>query len=76
MPHCSADSASLYRALQALESEGAVSGTWEIAAAGPPRKVYHLTDQGNSMLSEFAKDIEKRRENFNFFLDRYRRQHD
>jgi PadR family transcriptional regulator PadR len=41
---------SLYPALRVLEQEGFVEGSWEIQASGPARKVYHITEAGQSEL--------------------------
>lgn len=40
----------LYRTLKAMEEEGMVVGAWEMAAAGPARKVYAITDAGRAAL--------------------------
>ncbi|MDA8426837.1 MAG: PadR family transcriptional regulator [Treponema sp.] len=71
MPHCQADSAGLYRTLQALEREGSVKTVWEAQASGAPRKVYTVTAKGRAALRELAEDIRGREENFRFFLKRY-----
>ncbi|HUW42381.1 MAG TPA: PadR family transcriptional regulator [Rectinemataceae bacterium] len=72
MPHCLADSAGLYRTLQALEREGAVVTSWEAQASGAPRKVYTVTRKGRAALRVFDEDIRDREENLRFFLKRYR----
>jgi DNA-binding PadR family transcriptional regulator len=71
MPHCLADSAGLYRALQSLEEEGAVKANWETQEPGPPRKVYKMTSKGQAGLRALAEDIRMREENFRFFLNRF-----
>jgi len=40
----------LYPALQSLENEGHIVGSWEAAGNGPPRKVYRLTERGKAEL--------------------------
>jgi len=41
----------LYPALQALERDGCIVGTWQTAETGPPRKVYTLTPHGQEELA-------------------------
>ena len=71
MPRCSADSAGLYRALQALEKDGSVKASWQEQPSGAPRKVYSVTAKGKKVLGELAEDIRVRAENLRFFLNRY-----
>jgi PadR family transcriptional regulator PadR len=40
----------LYPVLNRLESEAAVSSTWQAGAGGPGRKVYAITDDGRRRL--------------------------
>jgi len=70
MPHFLADSAGVYRALQALEKSGALETTWEPRSAGTPRKIYRTTAKGRAALQDFADEIRMRQENFRFFLER------
>ncbi len=41
---------SLYPALKRLEQSGRIKGTWEAPPGERRRKVFHLTDEGMSML--------------------------
>lgn len=41
---------SLYPALRTMEGDGFVTSRWEPQPAGPPRKVYELTDAGRAEL--------------------------
>ena len=41
----------LYPALQALEREGCILGTWEVVDNAPSRKVYTLTPHGQEELA-------------------------
>ena len=43
---------SLYPLLTKLESDGAVTATWEQGASGPGRKIYALTDTGRTRLEQ------------------------
>ncbi|NNM67933.1 MAG: helix-turn-helix transcriptional regulator [Spirochaetales bacterium] len=71
LPFCLVDSAGLYRALQNLEKDGAVSGSWETPDSGGPKKIYRITPAGAALLAELAKDIERRQENFRVFLEHW-----
>ncbi len=44
----------LYRTLRRLEESGFVSSTWDIAASGPARRVYELTELGEQHLQEWV----------------------
>jgi PadR family transcriptional regulator, regulatory protein PadR len=46
--------AALYRTLRQLEMSGNVSSEWETDGAGPARRVYRLTLQGEQHLEEWA----------------------
>jgi len=46
--------AALYRTLRTLERNGYVSSTWDTEAAGPARRVYSLTRDGQVHLAEWA----------------------
>jgi PadR family transcriptional regulator PadR len=42
----------LYPLLTRLKNEELLSYRWEESTSGPPRKYYHITDSGNTFLSE------------------------
>ena len=71
MPYCHTDSAIIYRSLQELEKSGAVESYWETGTQGPARKWYKITKSGLDKLTEFKKDIEVRKANFDYFLAVY-----
>lgn len=48
------DSASVYRALRALEEKDAVSSHWHVSSAGPARHIYRLTPVGEEQLHAAA----------------------
>ena len=50
--------AALYRTLRALEMNGNVASEWETDGAGPARRVYKLTPQGERHLEEWASVLE------------------
>ena len=45
----------LYPLLTRLKNEELLSYRWEESNSGPPRKYYHITDTGNTFLSELDK---------------------
>ena len=71
MPRINADSAAIYRALQELEQSNAVESYWDTSEPGPAKKWYKITDAGFSILAEFKKDIELRKQNLDYFLSNY-----
>jgi DNA-binding PadR family transcriptional regulator len=73
LPFCLSDSAGLYRALQNLEKDGAVSSVWETPDSGGPKKIYRITRAGEALLAELASDIERRQENFRVFLEQWKK---
>ncbi|HYH01373.1 MAG TPA: helix-turn-helix transcriptional regulator [Terriglobales bacterium] len=46
--------AALYRTLRALEQNGHVKSAWDTETHGPARRVYSLTDKGETHLLEWA----------------------
>lgn len=46
--------AALYRTLRNLEKNGNVISDWEVEGAGPARRVYRLTPEGERHLQEWA----------------------
>jgi len=73
LPHCFADSASVYRSLQKMEKNSFVETSWETTETGQPRKWYSITPKGILALQEQAQDIRQRHANFKFFLSHYER---
>jgi DNA-binding PadR family transcriptional regulator len=52
----------LYRALRELEAVGLVSGSWdEEKSLGPQRRMYTITPQGESTLTEWVQALRQRR---------------
>ena len=50
---------SLYPALRVLEQDELITGAWEIQASGPARKVYTLTEKGQTELAKRTRDWEQ-----------------
>lgn len=52
------DKAALYRTLRQLEANGNVKSSWEEGEAGPARRVYRLTRDGERHLEEWTVVLE------------------
>ena len=51
------DRSVVYRRLQRMEERGWVESTWDDDSLGPPRKVYHLTEEGDRRLAQWVEDF-------------------
>jgi len=65
------DRATIYRTLRQLEREGKVKSQWDTATEGPARRVYSLTDAGESFLQIWAVGLEQYRQSLDFFFKMY-----
>lgn len=65
------DAGAVYRALHALEVEGAVRSAWGLSEVGPARRTYHLTESGRGLLDEWAQSIGQTRDALETYLHRY-----
>ena len=65
------DSAAVYRALRGLETFGAVSSKWKHSEAGPARRMYHLTPDGETALEEWAASLASTTRPVEGYLVRY-----
>lgn len=66
------DPGAIYRTLKLLESENLIKSKWETDNAGPAKKIYSITPEGLEMLSSWIADIEKRKNIFENFLQRFK----
>jgi PadR family transcriptional regulator len=62
------DKAALYRALRQLEANGNVKSTWEEGEAGPARRVYRVTKDGERHLEEWIIVLEHLSKSMNRFV--------
>lgn len=62
------DSAAVYRMLRELERSGLVDSRWEHGEAGPPKRVYHLTPQGEARLEAWVEAFKDRVKMLNAFI--------
>jgi len=65
------DAASVYRALRLLEHDGAVTSSWRTSDTGPARRVYNLTETGETMLRDWVAALEDTSMSLARWLDRY-----
>jgi len=62
------DSAAVYRMLRDLEKAGLVRSEWEHGEAGPSKRVYYLTPQGEARLEVWVEAIKERVRMLNKFI--------
>ena len=65
------DPGGLYRTLRAFEREGLVRSWWETSDAGPARRTYLLTPDGESWLRLWGGTLRESRRFLDRFLTRY-----
>jgi PadR family transcriptional regulator PadR len=65
------DPGGLYRILRALEKEGLVTSWWETSGAGPPRRTYQPTEEGENWLMLWGGTLRESRRTLDRFLGRY-----
>jgi len=66
------DPGAFYRLLRGLESEGAVTSSWETPQAGPARRVYAITEDGLEQLDGWVVAIERDIKAMREFVAAYR----
>ncbi len=68
------DPSLIYRALHSLEGQGIVSSSWdEKDSQGPPRRVYHLTPDGQEMLDHYMVEMKGIRQRIDNWIQAYER---
>jgi len=65
------DSSLVYRSLRQLENQGFVTSTWDTEGAGPPRRVYQLTPEGDQYLAWWISGLRQTRDVLDRFLQAY-----
>jgi PadR family transcriptional regulator, regulatory protein PadR len=61
----------LYRLLRGLEEEGLVSSEWDASSAGPAKRRYALTADGERLLDRWVDALRRSQERTARFLERY-----
>ncbi len=63
------DAGNVYRALRQLQREGQLRSRWGKTVAGPRRRLYHITPEGQRNLAEIAARITALRDSHDRFLE-------
>ncbi len=63
----------IYRHLRQLEQDGLVSSEWDVAGAGPAKRMYTISDEGKEVLGMWVDYMKKQAEKLNAFMDTYRK---
>lgn len=56
------NTAGVYRCLKSMAEEGLISAAWELSEAGPAKRMYHLTEQGEECLGAWMATLSLYRE--------------
>lgn len=65
------DAGTLYRTLRAMEREGLVESRWDVASAGPARRVYRITRVGRAELATWTDLMADSQRAITGYLQRY-----
>ena len=65
------DVGAIYRNLRVMEKEGWVKSKWNTKGAGPAKRIYRITPQGEEILHGWAITLRKRSESLEQFLKLY-----
>ena len=61
----------LYRTLRQMEDEGLCESEWEISEGGPARRMYAITDAGESYLAAWAEGCKRYQNVMDCFFQAY-----
>jgi PadR family transcriptional regulator PadR len=62
-----------YRTLRKLDKDGLCNSKWDTASAGPPRRMYSITNAGEAYLDLWVKSLEQYRQMMDVYFQAYRR---
>jgi poly-beta-hydroxybutyrate-responsive repressor len=65
------DLSTIYRILRTLEDRGFVLSHWDTSNAGPPRRLYRITGEGDRYLAWWVQDLRETDRVLHHFLDTY-----
>ncbi len=65
------DSSTVYRFLRDLEKRGFVTSRWETGDAGPARRLYRITEEGDRYLAWWVGDLQETDRVLHTFLENY-----
>ena len=60
-----------YRMLRQMEKDGMVSSTWDTSASGPARRVYSITQAGETYLKFWVESLDQHQKMMNLFFKLY-----
>jgi DNA-binding PadR family transcriptional regulator len=66
------ETAALYRALRALETNGHVVSRWDVNGGGPARRIYRLSSRGAEHLNDWIGVLERMSKSMAAFVKRAR----
>jgi PadR family transcriptional regulator PadR len=61
----------VYRTLRQMEKDGIISSSWDTSTAGPARRVYSITDAGETYLNYWANSLNQYQKMMNTFFRLY-----
>lgn len=67
------DPSLVYRALREMEGTNLVTSEWEDESLGPQRRVYRITEEGESALTQWVTDLRRTRQDIDCLLAAYDR---
>lgn len=67
------DSSTVYRFLRSLEEWGTVTSRWDTGGAGPARRLYRITEEGDRYLARWVADLRETNRVLHHFLATYDR---
>jgi len=65
------DSSTVYRILRALEKREFVTSRWDTGGAGPARRLYQITEEGDRYLAWWVEDLRETDRVLHHFLEMY-----
>jgi PadR family transcriptional regulator PadR len=65
------DSSTVYRMLRGLEKRGFVTSRWDTGGAGPARRLYRITEEGDRYLAWWVDDLRETKRVLHDFLATY-----
>ena len=61
----------VYRTLRQMEKDGIISSSWDTSTAGPARRVYSITEAGETYLKYWADSLDHYQKMMNTFFQMY-----
>jgi poly-beta-hydroxybutyrate-responsive repressor len=65
------DSSTVYRFLRSLENRGFVTSRWDTGGAGPARRLYQITEEGDRYLAWWVEDLRETDRVLHHFIESY-----